>query len=64
MTRSANDKNNANFWFLNVLSGRRALESGLKVADSEIKFTGGVYFAENVPEQHSIALYHEFQKKE
>lgn len=60
---------NTNFWFLNLLSGRRTLSStleALKPASSQlsgpelgtsvINFVGGSLFAENVPEIHSLKL--------
>lgn len=43
-------------WFLNLLSGRRALDSSLTALNHDC--IGGVIFAENVPELHSLGLIH------
>ena len=50
-------------WFLNVLSGRRALSPGVELMHVPAVY-GGVFFAENVPEQHALTLYQEAQKNE
>ena len=45
-----------NYWFLNLLSGRRTLTS---VTDAfNYNFVGGSLFAENVPELHSLEIIH------
>lgn len=44
-------------WFLNLLSGRRALSSGNELIKSLPNLVGGVFFAEGVAEQHSLELY-------
>jgi len=61
----------SNLWFLNLLSGRRALSSTLAILQGPTlkevsnpegegrtfpKFSGGVIFAENVPELHSLQI--------
>ena len=45
---------NSNFWFLNLLSGRRTLSSTLDL--QKIDYIGGALFAENVPELHSLQI--------
>ncbi|MCR4330106.1 MAG: hypothetical protein NUV65_06210 [Candidatus Roizmanbacteria bacterium] len=50
-------------WFLNVLSGRRALSIGSKLMQIPSVY-GGVFFAENVPEQHALTLFRDAQKYE
>lgn len=50
-------------WFLNVLSGRRALSTGIELMHVPTVY-GGVFFAENVPEQHALTLNKEAQKNE
>jgi succinyl-CoA synthetase alpha subunit len=57
-----------NYWFLNLLSGRRTLSSTLEILDSKIpasptgesplasNLVGGSLFAENVPELHSLQI--------
>lgn len=54
---------NESFWFLNLLSGRRALASGVELINSCSCLLGGVFFAENVPEKHALELYRLAQKK-
>lgn len=54
-----NDK--FNYWFLNLLSGRRTLSSTIDLLKSSISnlesnFIGGSLFAENVPELHSLKI--------
>lgn len=45
---------NCNYWFLNLLSGRRTLSS---VTDTlSLDFVGGSLFAENVPELYSLQI--------
>jgi succinyl-CoA synthetase alpha subunit len=46
----------SNLWFLNLLSGRRTLSSTQSLLLSSLEFTGGVLFAENVPELHSLKI--------
>ncbi len=51
----------ANYWFLNLLSGRRTLSSTqelLKAQTSKLEapFVGGALFAEGVPELHSLSI--------
>lgn len=43
----------SNLWFLNLLSGRRTLDSTLKILPQAV---GGALFAENVPELHSLEI--------
>ncbi len=43
----------SNYWFLNLLSGRRTLTSTQEILPQTI---GGVIFAENVPELHSLQI--------
>lgn len=63
------DSRKVNFWFLNLLSGRRTLSSTLEALQldgselsgpgfgtSAIKFCGGSLFAESVPELHSLQI--------
>lgn len=53
-----------NYWFLNLLSGRRTLSSVLECHSPStinhrpltINFVGGVIFAEGVPELHSLKI--------
>ncbi len=47
----------SNYWFLNLLSGRRTLSSVQEALKGE--FSGGVIFAEGVPELHSLNLIHQ-----
>jgi ATP citrate (pro-S)-lyase len=47
-------KSDANYWFLNLLSGRRTLSSVTETQDHQ--FAGGSLFAENVPELHSLKM--------
>ena len=49
--------------FINLSSARRVLSSTLEVIDRVPKLMGGTIFAENVPEKHSVELYHYAQKK-
>ncbi len=49
-------------FFLNVSSGRRVLPSSLEVLKELPDILGGVIFAEDVPELHSLKLYVEFEK--
>lgn len=51
-------------WFLNLLSGRRALSSGLSLLDHLPNLMGGVFFAENVPERHALELYSRANRKD
>lgn len=44
-------------YFLNLTSARRVLSSTLEVFEKIPSVLGGVMFAENVPEAHSIQLY-------
>ena len=44
--------------FLNLTSGRRILSSTLDLLDSLPNLVGGALFAENVPEKHSLEIYH------
>lgn len=53
---SENDKSEINF-FLNLTSARRTLSSTQDLINKLPKILGGVIFAENVPERHSIELY-------
>lgn len=51
----------SNLWFLNITSGRRTLSSTLDILESNFfhlssNLAGGVLFAENVPELHSLEL--------
>jgi succinyl-CoA synthetase alpha subunit len=56
---STNHKSqNTNLWFLNLLSGRRALSSGKEMLATFPSLVGGVFFAEGVPEKHNLELYH------
>ncbi len=55
-------KNNTTL-FVNLSSARRVLSSTLELIDSIPNLMGGTVFAENVPEKHSIELYHYAQKK-
>lgn len=48
-------------WFLNLLSGRRVLSTGKELLQLS-SIQGGVFFAENVPEQHALELFHEAQR--
>lgn len=52
-------------YFLNVTSGRRVLTSSAEALTNLPSLLGGAVFAENVPEEHALALYHlaEEQKK-
>lgn len=55
-----------NFWFLNLLSGRRALTSTLDILTKSQEprtknLKGGALFAENVPEFHSLKIIHQLQ---
>lgn len=43
-----------NYWFLNLLSGRRALETTRSLLEGP--FSGGALFAEGVPELHSLQI--------
>lgn len=43
--------------FLNVVSSRRVLTTTLEMLESLPSLLGGVIFAENVPERHSIEIY-------
>jgi succinyl-CoA synthetase alpha subunit len=50
-----------NYWFLNLLSGRRSLTSTMELLTSNIlpltsNLVGGALFAENVPELHSLQI--------
>ena len=54
---------NTHGWFINVQSGRRALTTGMLFMRIPT-VNGGVFFAENVPEQHALALFQEAQKNE
>jgi ATP citrate (pro-S)-lyase len=47
-------KSDANYWFLNLLSGRRTLSSVIETRGQQ--FVGGSLFAENVPELHSLKM--------
>ncbi|MFA6005838.1 MAG: hypothetical protein WC775_05140 [Patescibacteria group bacterium] len=44
-------------WFINLSSGRRALSTGIVMNRLFTNLTGGVFFAEGVPELHSLELY-------
>ncbi len=48
---------NEPFWFLNLLSGRRALSSAAELVNACPHLLGGVFFAENVPEKHALELF-------
>ena len=50
--------------FINLSSARRVLSSTVDTIDGFQKLMGGTIFAENVPEKHSIELYHYAQKKD
>lgn len=52
----------ANF-FINLSSGRRTFSSTEEALTTLPSLIGGIVFAENVPEQHAIALYAQAQKK-
>ncbi len=54
--QSIPQKDSINF-FLNLSSGRRVFASTCELLDILPAMLGGVVFAENVPEQHAIALY-------
>lgn len=43
-----------NYWFLNLLSGRRTLSSTMSIIETNM--VGGALFAENVPESHSLEI--------
>lgn len=47
-------KDSQNYWFLNLLSGRRTLSSVQEALTT--KFAGGIIFAEGVPELHSLKI--------
>lgn len=47
---------NYTYWFLNLTSGRRTLSSTLECLTQRGVFSGGVLFAEGVPELHSLEL--------
>jgi len=49
--------NTETVWFLNLLSGRRSLSASKELLSVYSKVTGGVLFAENLPEQHAQELY-------
>lgn len=46
------------YWFFNTTSGRRTLSSTLDCLSLPHVFSGGVLFAEGVPELHSLELIH------
>ena len=48
--------------FLNLTSGRRTLSSTADALRALPHLLGGTIFAENVPEKHSLELYHQKQK--
>jgi succinyl-CoA synthetase alpha subunit len=50
---SMSEGHNINYWFLNLLSGRRTLSSTLEALP---RVVGGALFAENVPELHSLQI--------
>ncbi len=50
-------------WFLNMVSGRRVLSSGLELLEQFPNLLGGVFFAENVPEKNALDLYYRGNKK-
>jgi len=71
--RGSDPMGSQNFWFLNLLSGRRTLPSVLEgLTLKEVPnpafggegqtlpvFVGGSLFAENVPELHSLEIIHQ-----
>ncbi len=56
------EKKEKTTFFLNLSSGRRVLQSTREVLQEMPKISGGVVFAEGVPEQHALTLYNEFVK--
>lgn len=55
-------KEQCNF-YLNLSSGRRVLQSTQDVLQEFPNITGGVVFAEGVPEQHALALFRDVENK-
>jgi ATP citrate (pro-S)-lyase len=51
-------------WFLCLASGRRVLSYGKQLIDNLPNLIAGSFFAEGVPEAHSIELYRYAQQKE
>lgn len=43
-------------YFVNVTSGRRVFQTSIEALDNVPGLVGGVIFAENIPEEHAIAL--------
>src|SRR3989344_7406727 len=58
---NSEDKKQVSF-FLNLTSARRILSSTTEIFEKIPNILGGVIFAENVPEKHSIQLYELSQK--
>lgn len=50
----------SNYWFLNLLSGRRTLSATRGALKSEV--VGGAIFAENVPELHALQIIEQTQR--
>ena len=53
---------NSGTLFLNLTSGRRTLSSTVDILGALPHIVGGAIFAENVPEKHSLELFHQIKK--
>jgi succinyl-CoA synthetase alpha subunit len=60
--KGRSDLKGTNYWFLNLLSGRRTLSSTGSILSSGLSFVGGALFAENVPELHSLQILRDSQE--